>query len=114
MNSTDLMHDTILRLSSAVDAASKHRCTAQLPKLTERNQNNNVKSLLVLPVGHHFKATSAYSVNNFASFFDIGNLELLLKKNRRLLVGGLYNTRNEDRIRWRGRRMEQRQKVDRL
>jgi hypothetical protein len=28
-----LMHDTIFRLSSAVDAASRHRWTAQLPNL---------------------------------------------------------------------------------
>jgi hypothetical protein len=57
-------------------------------------------------MGHHLETTSAYSVNNLAPFFCIGDLELLLKKNGRLLVGGLNNARNEDRIWWRGCRME--------
>lgn len=66
------------------------------------------------PVGHHFKAASAYGIDNFGTFLDIGDLELLLKENRSLLVGRLYNARNKNVIRRRGRRMKERQEVDRL
>jgi len=100
------MHDTILRLSSAVDAASRHLCTAQLPKLTNVSQKRNVYVLIVLPMGHHFEPTSAYSVNNLAPFFGIGDLELLLEENGRLLVGRLDNARHKDGIRRRRCRME--------
>jgi hypothetical protein len=61
---------------------------------------------MFVPVGHHFETTSAYSVNDLAPFFGIGNLEFLLKENGRLLVGGLDNARHEDGIWRRGCRME--------
>jgi hypothetical protein len=57
-------------------------------------------------MGHHFKTTSAYSVNNLVPFFGISDFEFLLKENRRLLVGGLDNARHENGIWWRRCRME--------
>ena len=42
-----------------------------------------------LPVGHHLKASSAYSIDNLAALLSIRNLQLLLKEYRSLLIGRL-------------------------
>lgn len=50
-------------------------------------------------MGHHLEATSAYSVYNLGTFLQIGHLQLLLKEDGRLLVGGLNDARYEEGVR---------------
>jgi hypothetical protein len=47
-----------------------------------------------LPVSHHLEPP-------LGAFTRVGDLELLLKKYRRLLVRGFDNTRDEEMVRWR-------------
>jgi hypothetical protein len=88
---TYLMQETIFRLSSTVDAASRHLWTAQLPNLYLRKRKSVFimyqmnKSLI--PMCHHFESTCADSVHDLGSLVKVSNLEFLLEKNRRLLVG---------------------------
>jgi hypothetical protein len=65
-------------------------------------------------VGHHLEPPCAYGIDDFGAFLDIRNLELLLEENRRLLIGGLDDTRYKDMIGRRGRRVQKREKIDRL
>lgn len=52
-------------------------------------------------MSHHLEAPGTDSIDDLGSFFEVGNLELLLEKDGRLLVRGLDNARNEDMV-WRG------------
>jgi hypothetical protein len=88
---TYLMQETIFRLSSTVDAASRHLWTAQLPNLYVRERKlvffmfQMIK--LLIPMCHHFESTCADSVHDLGSLVKISNFEFLLQKDRRLLVG---------------------------
>ena len=65
-------------------------------------------------MGHHLESASTDCIHNLGPLFDIGDLELLLQEDRRLLIGTLDNAGHEGRIRRGRRRVEQGQKVDGL
>src|SRR5712672_1318656 len=67
-----------------------------------------------LPVSHHLKSLSTYSVNDLGTFIRIGNLEFLLEKYGRLLVRGFNNARDKEVIWWRRGRVQEREEVDGL
>lgn len=65
-------------------------------------------------MGHHLEAASAYSVYDFSTLLQISNLQLLLKEDGCLLVGGLDDARYEEGVRRGRRRVQKGEKVDRL
>ncbi len=84
---TYLMQPTILRLSSALAVASRQRWTAQLPKLCKGLEKIGMMgSEMCVPMSHHLETASAYRVDNFGTLVRVGDLELLLQKDGRLLV----------------------------
>lgn len=100
------MHETIMRLSSAEVAASRQRWTAQLPKLHEWSVDIVSQKVMNQPMGHHLEATIADGLDDFASFFSVGDLELLLEEDGCLLVGGANDTSDEDMVGWIRSRMQ--------
>lgn len=48
-----------------------------------------------VPVSHHLEAFRADGIHYLGSLFSVGDLEFLLKEDRRLLVGGLDYTSDE-------------------
>lgn len=48
---------------------------------------------------HHLKAASANRVDDFQTFIGICDLELLLEKDRSLLIGRFDDARNKDIVR---------------
>lgn len=67
-----------------------------------------------VPMSHHLKTASAYSVHDLRSLLAIRDLELLLKEDGRLLVGRLDDARNKKMIGRAGRGMKEGEEVDRL
>ena len=65
-------------------------------------------------MSHHLEALRADGIHNLGALFCVSNLQLLLQKNRRLLIGRLDNARDEKIVRRGRRRMKQRKEVDRL
>lgn len=99
-----------------LEAASKHRWTAQFPKLPKCQDRSPVLCLIQikLPVGHHLKSLGAYSIDDLGALTRIGDLEFLLKKYRRLLVRKFYNSRDKEMIWWRRGGVQEREEVNRL
>jgi hypothetical protein len=52
-----------------------------------------------IPMRHHLEAAIADGVDNLGTLLDIGHLQLLLQKDRRLLVGRLDNSSHKDVVR---------------
>jgi hypothetical protein len=65
-------------------------------------------------MSHHLESVRAYSIENLGAFIDIGHFELLLKEYGSLLVRGLDYASHENMVRWGGRRVQERKKVDGL
>ena len=65
-------------------------------------------------MSHHFKSAGAYSIDDLASFVNVGDLQLLLEKNGSLLVRGLDNAFHEHVVWGRGGWVEERKEIDRL
>jgi hypothetical protein len=63
---------------------------------------------------HHLEATVADGLDDLAALLDVGNLELLLEEDRGLLIGRLDDPSDEDMVRRRRRRVQQREEVNRL
>lgn len=65
-------------------------------------------------MSHHFEAPRANRVDDFGTFSDIRNFELLLEEDARLLVRRLDDSGDKGMIWRRGRWMKQREEIDRL
>lgn len=109
------MQATILRRSSALEAASRQRWTAQLPKLpSELDVDKEMEIHEHEPMGHHLETTSTDSVHDLTALFSVRNLQLLLQEDGGLLVGRFDNSSNEDMVGRGGRGVKKREKVDGL
>jgi hypothetical protein len=101
-----------------LEAASKHRWTAQLPKLPKGRELDRLSALCLiqikLPVGHHLESLGAYSIDDLGTLTRIGDLEFLLKKYRRLLVRKFYNSRDKEMVWWGRGGVQEREEVNRL
>jgi hypothetical protein len=63
---------------------------------------------------HHFDASLADSIDDFLPLGCVGDLEFLLEKDGRLLVGGLDDAGDEVRVRGGGCGRQEMKEVDRL
>jgi hypothetical protein len=63
---------------------------------------------------HHLEATRTYGIYNLMPLFQVRDFELLLQKNRGLLIRRLDNTCYENMIRRRRGGVKERQEVDGL
>lgn len=67
-----------------------------------------------IPMRHHLKAPLADSIHDSAALLSVGNFELLLEKDRSLLVGRLDDSSDKRGIGRRRRRVQEGKEVDRL
>lgn len=63
---------------------------------------------------HHLEPARANSVDDLGALLNVGDLELLLEEDGRLLVGGFNNASNKEVVRRRRRGMQERQEIDGL
>jgi hypothetical protein len=98
------MQLTIFKRSAGVVAASRQRCTAQLPNLFVRVSFHADRwERRDRPVRHHLEAARADGVNDLPAVLGVGDLELLLEEDGRLLVARTDDARYEEVVRRRRR-----------
>jgi hypothetical protein len=92
--------------------ATLNRPVAEPMRYDECMRRTGVR--IILPMRHHLEATVADGLDDLAALLDVCNLELLLEEDRGLLIGRLDDPGDEDMVRRRRRRVQQREEVDRL